>query len=655
MGAATTDSGRPPPTGTPAPRPSPGGSASSSCCARSPSLFLVVLGWSHRWVEEDAFLNFRIVDQIRAGHGPVFNIGQRVEVATSPLWLADAHGRAHRRAVRDASSTSRSPAGLALTGLGLWWVQAGAARLWRREGRSASVVPFGAVVVAALPASWEWATSGLENGLSLAWLGAVMLVLATVARRDDEPTAREPGLTTPVWWRTAGVGVLLGLGPLVRPDLTIIERRRRSSAVLVVRRPRGCASSRCCSAGALALPVLSELFRDGLLRHARAQHRARRRTPAAPTGRRAGTTWSIWSRLLALGAARRGRGGRCRAAGAATRTAPGPLVAALALPVAGCAPRALHRQVAAATTSTRGCCSRACSRSSHRLRHRAVEPQASSCRSASLGVWALVAVVGAAAVDPPGLRPAHRARRRRRARRSWQALTRPGRRPVLADDFIFDDGPLAKRLQAATGKRALVTVTAKQPILDATPARTTLVSLASGHQRLPRRARGAGARVQQPRRPGRQPHAAQRRQRARAPQAQGLPVDRRDDHEAGCARPGSPAPRSTPPAGPLCAAGTCAILVESTEATDDRRALLVEPHRRGRAHPARRAPGRGGGGTDVLRRPQVRSATGRPGTISGDGSELADSLLEDDRRPRSAAPARRRRARARSRTRSASS
>src|SRR5262245_63186995 len=54
----------------------------------APVAFLVVLGWTHRWVEEDAFLNFRVVDQIRAGHGPVFNIGQRVEVATSPLWLA---------------------------------------------------------------------------------------------------------------------------------------------------------------------------------------------------------------------------------------------------------------------------------------------------------------------------------------------------------------------------------------------------------------------------------------------------------------------------------------------------------------------------------------------------------------------------------------
>src|SRR3954452_14870934 len=97
-----------------------------------PVAFLVVLGWTHRWVEEDAFINFRIVDQIRAGHGPVFNIGQRVEVATSPLWLAMLTvGRTVLPFVKLEHLSII--AGLVLTGLGLWWAQAGAARLWRRS------------------------------------------------------------------------------------------------------------------------------------------------------------------------------------------------------------------------------------------------------------------------------------------------------------------------------------------------------------------------------------------------------------------------------------------------------------------------------------------------------------------------------------------
>src|SRR3954452_15247178 len=86
-----------------------------------PVVVVVVLGWTHRWVEEDAFINFRVVDQIRAGHGPVFNIGQRVEVATSPLWLAILTiGRTVVPFVRIERLSM--VLGLALTALGLWWV-----------------------------------------------------------------------------------------------------------------------------------------------------------------------------------------------------------------------------------------------------------------------------------------------------------------------------------------------------------------------------------------------------------------------------------------------------------------------------------------------------------------------------------------------------
>src|SRR5918995_7075974 len=53
-----------------------------------PATIVAIGGWSHRWVDEDAFINFRVLDQIFAGHGPVFNAGERVEAATSPLWMA---------------------------------------------------------------------------------------------------------------------------------------------------------------------------------------------------------------------------------------------------------------------------------------------------------------------------------------------------------------------------------------------------------------------------------------------------------------------------------------------------------------------------------------------------------------------------------------
>lgn len=38
-------------------------------------LVVVLLGaWSYRWVQEDAFINFRIIGNLLAGHGPVFNV-----------------------------------------------------------------------------------------------------------------------------------------------------------------------------------------------------------------------------------------------------------------------------------------------------------------------------------------------------------------------------------------------------------------------------------------------------------------------------------------------------------------------------------------------------------------------------------------------------
>jgi arabinofuranosyltransferase len=420
----------------------------------------VVLGWTHRWVEEDAFINFRIVDQIRAGHGPVFNVGQRVEVATSPLWLAMLTvGRTVLPFVRLEYLSIAG--GLLLTGLGLWWVQAGAARLWRGDG-TALVVPFGVLVLAALPVSWEWATSGLENGLSVAWLGAVMLVLATVARPDPAPTSAI---------RLAAAGALLGLGPLVRPDLTVISAVALV-AVLVVRRLRG-ASLAAFLVGAAALPVLSELFRMGYYGVL---------VPNTALAKDAGGTyWSNgWNYLVdlvapywlwvpvvivavvAVSVLRR-----------ASRTTG---VVALALPVAGLLHALfivksggdyLHGRLLMPSLFAL-----VAPFAAVRWDRRLVVP------FGVLGVW-LVLVV---AVLRPSLHQGFVPVTEHgvvEGRALMETLTKPGRRPVKAEDFAFSDGPLAKRLQAR-GERALVINTRRRPILDATPARTTLVSLASG-------------------------------------------------------------------------------------------------------------------------------------------------------------------------------
>ncbi len=52
-----------------------------------PVVIVLVGAWLYRWVDEDAFINFRIIDNLLAGHGLVFNLGERVEVDSDPLWL----------------------------------------------------------------------------------------------------------------------------------------------------------------------------------------------------------------------------------------------------------------------------------------------------------------------------------------------------------------------------------------------------------------------------------------------------------------------------------------------------------------------------------------------------------------------------------------
>ena len=53
-------------------------------CSTAIALGLVFL--KNYWVSEDAYLNFRSVDQLLQGHGPIWNPHERVQVFTSPLW-----------------------------------------------------------------------------------------------------------------------------------------------------------------------------------------------------------------------------------------------------------------------------------------------------------------------------------------------------------------------------------------------------------------------------------------------------------------------------------------------------------------------------------------------------------------------------------------
>ena len=214
----------------------------------TPAALLAVLGWRMRWVNEDGFIYFRVVDNLLAGAGPVFNVAERVEAYTSPAWLAvlALFGGVLGFLPLEWIAVVL---GLAASAFGLVGAGMGALALQRKAGRTGLALPAGALVVAALPPFWDFSTSGLETGLCLAWLGGCFWALAAEAgRRPDR--------------RVLALAALVGLGPLVRPDLLLFTLGFLI-ALLLVRRPGGLRGWLSLGFAAGALPVAYQIFRMG--------------------------------------------------------------------------------------------------------------------------------------------------------------------------------------------------------------------------------------------------------------------------------------------------------------------------------------------------------------------------------------------------------
>jgi arabinofuranosyltransferase len=208
-----------------------------------PVLLILWLGWARRWTADDGFINLRVVRQVVEGHGPVFNTGQRVETGTSPAWIAVL-------SVLDVVTPFRLEWIAAVTGLlstagAVLLAMLGTRRALRTVGVSGLLLPLGALAYVGLPPAWDFATSGLETGLALLWLGASWWLLC--GRVD-------PGIRRRVAWYAP---VVLGLGPVVRPDflvysvgfvLALALLSRRADAIRIV----GLAA---------AVPVATELAR----------------------------------------------------------------------------------------------------------------------------------------------------------------------------------------------------------------------------------------------------------------------------------------------------------------------------------------------------------------------------------------------------------
>lgn len=213
-----------------------------------------VMAWRWRWTHDDGFITFRVVDQIFAGNGPVYNEGERVEAFTSPLHLGllvvlrALLGWGIDQAWLSLLLTLGAAVG------GLVAAADGARSLARAGGARGTLVPFALIVPAVLPPMWEYATAGLETGLAIGWVGASFAALARLAARQRDGSVVGAR-------RAMAVAVLVGLGPLVRPEgallsLAFVAVLCTTAAVREVPRWR-------LVAAALALPLAYQVLRMG--------------------------------------------------------------------------------------------------------------------------------------------------------------------------------------------------------------------------------------------------------------------------------------------------------------------------------------------------------------------------------------------------------
>lgn len=203
---------------------------------------------SHRWITDDAFIDLRVVNNIVAGHGPVFNVGERVEAYTNPLWII-VLSIARFALPWVTTETAMVVLGIFFTTLGVIVGTLATVR-FARPISLGLVVPTGAIVVASIDAMWWFSTSGLETGLLFGWLGLSWWALVR----------HLPAGGAQIYKTSAA---LFGLGVLIRPDAGFFSICFFASLLLIEGQRRRLSRGRAVAllVSFLAVPLASELFR----------------------------------------------------------------------------------------------------------------------------------------------------------------------------------------------------------------------------------------------------------------------------------------------------------------------------------------------------------------------------------------------------------
>ncbi len=208
------------------------------------------LVWWRRWVSDDGYINVRVIHQLVAGNGPVYNLSERVEVGTSTLWLAVV-AVGQLLAPRLETGEVMVIIGTAFTVLAMLVLGLGAIKL--APSKAPVVLPLGLAALAGITVFLDFGTSGLETSLTYLWIAVCFWALAR--RWHRRSSKRLPA------WRPWPVAWVIGLGPLVRPDLALVALV--FGVMLLCQSARSLRGWLASAGVALSTPVAYELFRMG--------------------------------------------------------------------------------------------------------------------------------------------------------------------------------------------------------------------------------------------------------------------------------------------------------------------------------------------------------------------------------------------------------
>jgi arabinofuranosyltransferase len=219
--------------------------------------------WQRRWIADDGLIVLRTVRNLLAGNGPVFNKGERVEANTSTVWtyLVTIGGW-----IGGSTQLEYVALVLALTlsVLGIVFAMLGTGRLYAPglRGRRALMLPAGAAVYIAVPPARDFATSGLENGLVLAYLGLLwwMMVCWSQALRQPAVPGGPPEQNAVSRVFDGSLAFVAGLSVLVRPELALIGGL---ALVMMLVAARGSRRRLLIVVAGGLLPVAYQVFRMG--------------------------------------------------------------------------------------------------------------------------------------------------------------------------------------------------------------------------------------------------------------------------------------------------------------------------------------------------------------------------------------------------------